>query len=99
MPENYLKSCFRNVQLQKKVANDRTKTSSIEKEMACQNKEFLVSQVKNNAVFAISVDGSNDSNSQLYAIVIVYFDSNEEKIKNSLLALAVLIKFYWAEYW
>ena len=49
-----------------------------------------MSQVKNNAVFAISVDGSNDSNSQLYAIVIVYFDSNEEKIKSSLLALAVL---------
>ena len=49
-----------------------------------------MSQVKNNAVFAISVDGSNDSNSQLYPIVIVYFDRNEEKIKSSLLALAVL---------
>lgn len=55
--------------------------------MACQSKNALGSQLENNAVFAISVDGSNDSNSQLYPIVVVYFDNDEEKIKSSLLAL------------
>jgi len=73
----------------KKYACGRTKTTAIIEKMSQVNKRSLVDLLQNR-VFTIATDGSNDSDSQLYPIVITYFDSQESKIENKLLSVPVL---------
>ena len=82
------KKMFPKCDTAKKFACGRTKTTAIIKEMASESKKSLVNHLKN-TVFSISVDGSNDSDSQLYPIVAIY-KNKEGRTENSLLALPVL---------
>lgn len=84
-----LRKMFPKCDAVKKYGSGRTKTTAIIRKMAIEKKDSLVN-ILQNTVFAISTDGSNDSDSQLYPIVVTYFDHVEGKIENSLLAVPVL---------
>lgn len=84
-----VRKMFPKCETAKRFGSGRTKTAAIIRKMASVKKNSLVN-ILQHTVFSISTDGSNDSDSQLYPIVVTYFDNNAGKVENSLLAVPVL---------
>lgn len=83
------KKMFPKCDVAKRFACGRTKMTAIIKEMAVDCKKTFEENVKN-SVFALSIDGSNDTDSQLYPIVITFLNEQEGKIQSTLFALPAL---------
>lgn len=76
---------FPDSEIAKKYACSRTKTTAIVTEMAESAKEKIVSNLETK-MFNLATDGSNDTDSKLYPMVVSYFDDDEERIVNMLLS-------------
>ncbi|XP_063216897.1 uncharacterized protein LOC134527858 isoform X1 [Bacillus rossius redtenbacheri] len=69
-----------------KYACGRTKTTAIVEEMAKDSRDDVVKHLQTGP-FSLSTDGTNDTDSKLYPIVVTYFDKNIENIVSSVLSL------------
>nr|XP_042902141.1 uncharacterized protein LOC122270094 [Parasteatoda tepidariorum] len=73
----------------KKYGAGRTKTAAIISKIADVKKASIVESLQKQ-MFAVATDGSNDTDAQLYPIVVSYFDANAGEVKVSLLAVPTL---------
>lgn len=73
----------------KRYGCGRTKTTTIVGEMAADAEQTMVEALKHRA-FAIAVDGSKDSGSQLYPIVATYYVEESRNVESRLLCLQEL---------
>ncbi|XP_063222953.1 uncharacterized protein LOC134531219 [Bacillus rossius redtenbacheri] len=80
---------FPNSEEAKKFGCARTKSTAIVKEMATDATDKIVSNLQTVA-FSVATDGSNDSESKLYPLVVTFFDANLKMIVSRLLSLPVL---------
>ncbi|KAJ8890495.1 hypothetical protein PR048_010004 [Dryococelus australis] len=84
-----LKKMFLDSEIAKKYGCICTKTSAIVKEMDSDAKSSVI-QCLQNALFSVSTDGSSDTNSKLYPMVVTFYDGTQEKIVNSVLSTPAL---------
>lgn len=64
----------------------RTKSTAIMQEMAADTTQCIVSNLQT-VPFSVATDGSNDSDSKLYPIVVTFYDQSQLKIVSRLLSL------------
>lgn len=67
----------------------RTKTTAIVGEMANYAEERMASALKSK-VFSVAINGSNDTNSQLYPILVTYYKEESGFIESRLPSLCTL---------
>jgi hypothetical protein len=84
-----LRKIFPNSDLAKKYGCARTKTTAIVECFSADSTNKLVENLKK-VPFIISTDGSNDTDSNLYPIVVTYFDEISARVQSRILAVPVL---------
>lgn len=73
----------------KRYVSGRTKTTAIVGEMATEAQGAMVESLKRR-VFALAVDGSNDTSSQLYPVVATYYVEKCGRVESKLLCMQEL---------
>lgn len=84
-----LRKVFPTSDVAKRYPCARTKTTAVVGEMANYAQERMVSSLKRN-VFAVAVDASNDSQAQLYPIVMTYYVEESGLVESKLFCLNAL---------
>lgn len=84
-----LRKMFPKSDVAKRYVCSRTNTTAIVGAMARHAQESTVSALKK-GVFSVAIDGSNDSQAQLYPIVVTYFAKEVGFVESKLLALSTL---------
>lgn len=84
-----LRKMFQSSETAKRYACARTKRTAIVGEMTSHYQERVVSVLKRR-VFAVATDCSNDSEAQLYPIVVTYYVQDTGLVESRLLCLITL---------
>lgn len=84
-----LRKMFPKCEDAKRYGCGRTKASAIVREMATEAQGAMVESLKRRA-FALAVDGSNDSSSQLYPIVASYYVEKCGRVESRILCMPAL---------
>lgn len=84
-----LRKMFPKCDVAKQYSCGRTKTTAIVNEMALDAISHIVDCLQNGP-FCLSTDGSTDSGSKLYPLVVTYFDPKSQLIESSLLSIPAL---------
>jgi hypothetical protein len=80
---------FPDSEISKTYGCGRTKTTSIFNVLGNREKEKVVASLQNGPL-SISTDGSNQSDSKLYLIVVTFHNSEKNQIQSYLLSVPVL---------
>lgn len=83
------KVMFHDSQIAQNFHCGRTKATAIVKDLASKHKKLLVERMRNGP-FSLSTDGSNDSNSKLYPIVVRTVNPETLKVEAEVVSLPVL---------
>ncbi|VDI23085.1 Hypothetical predicted protein [Mytilus galloprovincialis] len=86
MQDLYSGKCFLTLKLLKKYGCARTKTSAIIDNLSRDKIETIVETLQK-TFFACATDGSNDVNTQLYPIVVRYYNKEIDQIMTALLSM------------
>ena len=81
---------FHDSDVAKKYGSGRTKTTAIIIDMSRQNSRYIANFLCHTA-FAIAMDGSNDTDTKLYPVVVRYYNSDLGEVVCHLLALPNLV--------
>ena len=84
------KMMFPDSEIAKKYGSARTKTSAIIKDLADSNATEIAQSLESTA-FGLATDGTNDTDSKLYPVVVRYFDSKRGEIVCHMLYLPNLL--------
>lgn len=80
---------FPDSEIAKKYSSARTKTTAIVKEMGMEYKSEILDLIRT-APFCVSTDGSNNTDSKLYPIVVTCFNPVSSEIVSNLLTVPAL---------
>lgn len=80
---------FHTSEIAKKYGCGRTKTMCVLNEMAHCTTQEIVTRLQNGP-FCLSTDGSNDTSSKLYPIVVTFYDAVQENVTSSVLSVPAL---------
>nr|XP_015928697.2 uncharacterized protein LOC107455586 [Parasteatoda tepidariorum] len=80
---------FPDSEIAKKYSSGRTKTTAIVKEMGMKYKSALLDLIRT-APFCMSTDGSNNTDSKLYPVVVTCFNPVKSEIESNLLTVPAL---------
>lgn len=80
---------FPDSEIVKKYACGRTKTTALVAEMARATREDIISHLQKGS-YSVATDGTNDSDSKLYPIVVTYYNKDVQNIATTVLSLPEL---------